>query len=322
MTKSEIGWWSSGPVSIVVFMAAAAFAQPLAPSVAGPGLTEGSGRETASIAPAAPGRVRRRLRAVAPDKEVIVTLPGDVPLVLVRIPAGTFEMGAPVDERGTESGEQPVHRVTISQDFYLGKYEVTQGQWRAVMGSNPSYFTSCGDTCPVEQVSWSDVTGSGGFLEKLNQHLSSTGQPGAGKYRLPSEAEWERAARGGTQTRFSYGDALGCGDRCETCAVHAQSMWWCGNAAGATRPVGQKAANPFGLYDVHGGVWEWVQDWYAPYSSSAQTDPQGPPSGSGRVVRGGSWGSYARYCRSAPRDGDDPVTSRYSDIGFRLARPL
>ena len=126
-------------------------------------------------------------------RETTVMLPGKVPLVLVRIPAGTFTMGSPIGERSREDDEAQ-HQVTLTRDYYIGKYEVTQAQWQAIMGSDPSYFSSGGDY-PVEQVSWNDITAPNGFLAKLNRHLAGTGQPGAGRMRLPTEAEWERAAR-------------------------------------------------------------------------------------------------------------------------------
>lgn len=253
-------------------------------------------------------------------QEVTVTLPGGVPLVMVKIPAGTFQMGSPGTERNRDFDET-LHQVTVTSDYYMGKYAVTQGQWRAVTGSNPSYFLSCGDSCPVEQVSWNDTAGSGGFVEKLNQYLSSTGQPGAGKFRLPTEAEWERAARGGTTTRFSFGDALNGDDLCGVNADTDPYVWWCGNSGNTTHTVGSKAANPYGLYDVHGNVWDWVQDWYGDYPSSAQTNPTGPTSGSYRVVRAGSWDDYARSARSANRSSDDP-NAHAINIGFRLAMSL
>jgi len=250
--------------------------------------------------------------------EITVMLPGNVPLVLVRIPAGPFVMGSPSGERN-RGDDETQHRVTLTRDYYIGKYEVTHAQWQAVMGSNPSYFRGCGGDCPVEQVSWIDITEAGGFLAKLNRHLSSTGQPGAGQVRLPTEAEWERAARGGTTTRFSYGDVLDCDDFCKPCATHEQHMRWCGNNTPA-RPaqVGSKQLNPYGLYDVHGNVIEWVQDWYGPYSSSAQKDPKGPWKGSDRIIRGGRSDSPAQNCRSAYRGIKSPDT-RDAHTGLRLA---
>ena len=257
----------------------------------------------------------------ASSNEVTVTLPGGVPLVMVKISAGTFQMGALASERGTSSPEQPQHQATLTSDYYMGKYLVTQGQWQAVMGTNPSYFSSCGNSCPVEQVSWSDIRGTGGFIEKLNAYLTSTGQVGAGKFRLPTEAEWERAARGGTQTRFSFGDALECDDACGACASADPYVWWCGNSGSTSHPVGTKQANPYGLFDMHGNLWEWCEDWYGAYGSSAQTNPTGPTTGSSRVFRGGYWTYNLRGARSAFRNYGDPDLRNYG-IGFRLARSL
>jgi len=255
--------------------------------------------------------------ASSAGQEITVMLPGNVPLVLVRIPAGTFTMGSPSGERN-RGDDETQHQVTLTRDYYIGKYEVTQAQWRAIMGSNPSYFSSGGDYA-VEQVTWNDITESGGFLAKLNRHLASTRQPGAGQMRLPTEAEWERAARGGTTTRFSYGDVLDCDDSCKPCATHAQHMRWCGNnTPGRPALVGSMKPNPHGLYDVHGNVFEWVQDWYGPYSSSAQKDPKGPWKGSDRVIRGGRSDSPANWCRSAYRGIKSPDT-RDAHTGLRLA---
>jgi len=254
-------------------------------------------------------------------QEVTVNLPGNVPLVLVRIHGGTpFMMGAPAGERGSSPWEMPQHQVTIAQDYYLGKYEVTQAQWQAVMGSNPANNYGVGADYPVYNVSWNDIQGTGGFIDKLNQAQSTT------NFRLPTEAEWEYAARAGTTTRFSYGDVLECGDSCQGCAMHTQYMWWCGNAYSNTtttgqRPVGQMLASRLALFDMHGNVWEWVQDWWHFFYTDAPMDGSAwlVPPGSNRVVRGGSWHDNADKCRSAQRDYINPA---YSDgnIGFRLAR--
>jgi formylglycine-generating enzyme required for sulfatase activity len=189
----------------------------------------------------------------------------------VRIPAGEFQMGSEND-----SDEQPVHRVKISRDFEMGKCEVTQAQWQAVMGNNPSRFE--GDNLPVENVSWSDVQE---FIKRLNQADSKY------QYRLPTEAEWEYACRAGTT-----GDYAGDLDA---------MAWYEKNSGGKTHAVGQKQANAWGLYDMHGNVWEWCQDWYDSnyYRQSPGADPTGPTAGSARVFRGGSWDYAAACCRSA-----------------------
>jgi formylglycine-generating enzyme required for sulfatase activity len=251
------------------------------------------------------------------SRAITVLLPGKVPLVLVRVPAGTFTMGSPVSERGRGDAETP-HQVKLTREHVIGQAEVTQAQWQALMGSNPSYFSYGGDS-PVEQVSWDDITGPDGFLARLNRHLASTSQFGAGRMRLPTEAEWERAARGGTTTRFSHGDALGCDDLCGPCPTHLRYMKWCGNNdSGRAEPIAGRRPNPFGLFDAHGNAREWVQDWYGEYAATPQIDPTGPPSGSHRVVRGGRNDSGAKYCRSAVRDFEAP-DFRDAHTGFRVA---
>ena len=208
-------------------------------------------------------------------------------------------MGSPANETGRYDDEGPVHHVTISKAFYLSKYEVTQKQWNEVMGDNPSHFK--GDDLPVEKVSWDDVQE---FIKKLNEKESTD------KYRLPSEAEWEYAARAGTTTRYSFGDddsKLG------------EYAWYRENSGVKIHPVGKKGANPWGLYDMHGNVWEWVQDeWHNSYNSvplngSAWEDG----SGAFRIVRGGGWYNNAGLCWSAFRNRNDPG-NRFNDLGFRL----
>jgi len=220
------------------------------------------------------------------------------------IPAGTFTMGSPTNELGRNYDETQ-HQVTLTQFYYMQTTEVTQGQWRAVTGSNPSYFSSCGDDCPVEQVSWDDVQS---FISALNNL-------GQGTYRLPTEAEWEYAARAGSTTAFANGGIteLYCGYDPNLDAMG----WYCYNASFTTHPVGLKQPNDWGLYDMHGNVWEWCQDLYGDYPSSAVTDPTGPSSGSDRVLRGGGWYFYAGDCRSANRGSSDP-SDRNGYDGFRL----
>ena len=241
---------------------------------------------------------------------------GAKPLEMIPIPAGTFTMGSPSSERGRSSDEGQ-HAVTLTQAFYLGKYEVTQAQWAAVMGSNPAGSSSYGhgDDYPVHYVSWNDCQS---FIEPLNGL-------GLGTFRLPTEAEWEYACRAGTDTRFSFGDALECADTGDSyCAVMDEYMWWRGNRTyggeqSGSKEVGRKLPNPWGLYDMHGNLWEWCSDWYGSYPSGPQVDPQGLTSGSYRVLRGGYWYNYAQYCRSARRNNYSPG-ARAIGIGLRLLR--
>ena len=224
-------------------------------------------------------------------------------------------MGSPDDERGRWGSEGPQHEVTISQAFYLGKYEVTQAQWEAVMGANPASSWGVGDDYPVYYVSWDDC-------ENFIQWLNSLGQ---GTFRLPTEAEWEYACRAGTDTRFSFGDALECDEPDEVyCELADQYMWWGGNRTyggeqDGSKEVGRKRPNPWGLHDMHGNLWEWCSDWSGSYPSGPQVDPQGPSTGSRRVLRGSYWnGSTTQNCRSAVRNSYSPGDR--SNIGVRLLR--
>lgn len=253
--------------------------------------------------------------------EVTVTLPGGLPLVLVRIPSGTLLMGAPDGDDWAASWERPQHEVTITSDYLIGKYLVTQGQWKSLMGTNPSYHFYCGDDCPVDWVSWNDIAAAGGFLEKLNAHLAETGQPGAGRLRLPTEAEWERAARGGTRTRFPFGDVLDCDWGCIPCPEAEPYVWYCANSEESTRPVGSNLPNPYGLYDMHGNLWELLADWYGVYSAGALTDPKGPPDGVFRVIKGGAWKHELLNTRPSMRYGKTPVF-RHNYVGFRVGADL
>jgi formylglycine-generating enzyme required for sulfatase activity len=249
---------------------------------------------------AAPARIVFLLLTLltAPQAQTVLdkTLVNTIGMEFVLIPAGTFQMGSTTGD----SDERPVHQVTISQPFYLGKYEVTQAQWQAVMGQNPSLFQGT-PNLPVEQVWWDDVQE---FIRKLNAKEGHT------KYRLPTEAEWEYAARASTTTAYSFGDDA---------TRLGEYAWYKGNAGERTHPVGKLKPNPWGLYDMHGNVWEWVQDWYQRYESEAVTDPRGPDLGTHRSRRGCAWNNAAEVCRS---------TNRYSSpgyrddfLGFRLLRP-
>jgi serine/threonine protein kinase len=223
----------------------------------------------------------------------------------VYIPPGTFIMGSPSSEPGRGSNEKQ-HRVTLTQGFYMQTTEVTQGQWTAVMGRNPSKFTNCGDNCPVETVSWNNAQN---FIRMLNR------KEGIGTYRLPTEAEWEYSARAGSTTAFANGNIseLKCGHDSNLDAMG----WYCGNSNKKTHPVAQKRPNDWGLYDMHGNVNEFVQDRYGKYPSDFVTDPKGPSNGPDRVMRGGCWFADAMDSRSAKRYGLSP-DYRYSSNGFRL----
>lgn len=251
-------------------------------------------------------------------EELIISLPGGVPLVLARIPAGSFLMGSPAGERSREENEGPQHQVTLTRDLFVGKTEVAQGQWKAVMGSLPNQDCGLGDYRSVCQVSWAAIAGPGGFLERLNNHLQATGQVGTKTLRLLTEAEWEYAARAGTTSRFSFGDVLSCDDQCGACANASAHAWWCGNnSPEGVKPVAEKRPNGFGLYDIHGNLWEWVHDFMGPYGSGPQVDPVGPSSGPGRVARGGSFPGNLASCRSARRLLGDP-NSAFPYVGFRV----
>jgi formylglycine-generating enzyme required for sulfatase activity len=206
------------------------------------------------------------------------------------IPAGTFLMGS---ER-----EPPVHEVTLTRAFHLGRFPVTQAQWEAVMGTNPSQFQ--GPDRPVEQVSWDDCQA---FVERLNA-------AGQGTFRLPTEAEWEYACRAGAPGKFCFGD-------------HEEKLgeygWYSANSGGQTQPVGQKTPNACGLHDMHGNVWEWCQDWWDDYAAEPVTDPQGAPSGflGARVFRGGCWRGGADFAASAHRGGRG-APYRAGILGLRL----
>ncbi len=226
-----------------------------------------------------------------------ITLNGEVVFKMIAVDGGTFSMGA-TSEQGSDanSNEKPVHSVTLS-DYYIGETEVTQELWEAVMGSNPSYFS--GDQKPVEKVSWDDCKE---FITKLN---NLTGK----NFRLPTEAEWEYAARGGNKSKgYKYSGSNTIGD----------VAWYSSNSSSTTHNVKTKSPNELGIYDMSGNVWEWCEDWYGDYSSGSQTNPMGPSSGSSRVLRDGSWNSNAWGCRVSLRYGGSPGLLRSSSGGFRV----
>ena len=228
----------------------------------------------------------------------VITIPvkDDISIEMVKVEAGSFNMGATPEMQNPDEDEKPVHRVTLTNNYYIGKYEVTQALWKIVMGSNPS--NSKGDNLPVENVSWNNCQK---FISKLNKLTGKS-------FCLPTEAEWEFAARGGKKSRgYQYSGSNTLGD----------VAWYEGNSGSKTHAVGTKQPNELGIYDMTGNVYEWCQDWYGSYSSSPQTNPIGAVSGSCRVYRGGCWVSSARNCRTSYRGRRTP-DFRYGFLGLRL----
>jgi eukaryotic-like serine/threonine-protein kinase len=238
--------------------------------------------------------------APAPE-EAPKEITNTIGMKLVLIPAGEFLMGAPDSDKEAHKNARPQHRVRITRPFYLGAHEVTQGQYRAVTGTSPSIFEGS-DDLPVENVSWNDAIA---FCTLLSE------REGAG-YRLPTEAEWEYACRAGSTSRYSFGDDA---------SILGRFVWYSGNSGNTSHPVGRKQSNAWGLYDMHGNVWEWCSDWHGEYfyRRSPGTDPLGPKQAAIRVRRGGDWRAIPRDCQAAIRGGDAPG-DRGDSLGFRLAR--
>ncbi|MGN1242561.1 MAG: formylglycine-generating enzyme family protein [Alloprevotella sp.] len=233
---------------------------------------------------------------VSDGQNKVYTVNG-VSFKMIAVKGGTFTMGATSEQTGAFSNESPTHSVTLS-DYYIGETEVTQELWTAVMGSNPSNFTGNMQR-PVEKVSWNDCQT---FISKLNELTGET-------FRLPTEAQWEYAARGGNQAQGRLYSGSNTID---------DVAWYTSNSSSTTHPVKTKAPNELGIYDMSGNVWEWCSDWYGSSSSAAQTDPTGPSTGSHRVLRGGSWSDNATHCRVAYRVSYTPASS-ISNLGLRLA---
>ncbi len=239
-----------------------------------------------------------------------VDLGDGVEMEFVWIPPGEYMRGGRLSPEETEEryggivdwyeDKHPRHRVRLTEGFWLGKTPVTQEQYEIVMGKKPSFFD--GDDRPVESVSWHDAIK---FTEKLSEQAEGT-------FRLPTEAEWEYACRAGTETEFYFGDDA---DRL------GEYAWYWGNSNSRTHPVGQKRPNAWGLHDMHGNVWEWCADWYGEYPSGTVTDPNGPDSGSLRVLRGGSWINLPNGCLSSRRGRGKP-DDRGENSGFRLAQDM
>lgn len=237
-----------------------------------------------------------RQPVTTPSKPVVRTYTvGNVSFEMISVKGGTFTMGGTSEQGAVDDDEKPTHSVTLS-DYYIGKYEVTQALWKAVMGNRPSTWK--GENLPVESVSWKDVQD---FIKKLNQ---KTGE----NFRLPTEAEWEYAARGGNKSkgyRFSGSNNIG------------DVAWQEDNSGKKTHPVGMKSPNELGIYDMSGNVWEWCEDKYGKYSSESQTNPTGSTKGSQRVLRGGSWSNFANICHISNR-GKDSAGEKFGNYGFRL----
>lgn len=239
-----------------------------------------------------------------PPAYLTIHLSDSVILEMVYIFPGDFFMGSPDDEIGRQPDEGPVRKVTISKGYYLGKYVVTQQQWETVMGNNPSVFQNFPDSPqrPVERVSWDDTQL---FLERLNSMDLDRGH-----FRLPTEAEWEYACRTGSSGRYSWGV-----DSSYRELFH--HAWFNSRSEGQSHPVGLKKPNDWGLYDMHGNVWEWVSDWMASYENAAVVDPKGPETGEKKIIRGGSWFNEPEALRCANRNAHI-TQSRQTNNGFRL----
>jgi len=225
-----------------------------------------------------------------------IDLGTDTPIEFILIPAGEFDMGSAPSEEARANDEGPVRRVRISKPFYIGRYEVTQAQWKAMMGQVSNSLKEI--DLPVEGIPWSKTVD---FCRRLSERELET-------FRLPTEAEWEYACRAGNMTAYSFGDAP---------SSLGQYAWFNSNSNHETHPVGQKKPNAFGLYDMHGNVWEWCSDWYDEYYADSTVDPAGPSEGASRILRGGSWFCTPGPCRSANRGWNTPET-RDDDVGFRI----
>ncbi len=318
-------FWCLGPMGglLLAFGCSGAGDQSPTPDLLGENTETGPGN-VASVAAKPPGltiapfdaeEARVHQESWAEHLGVEVEIENPIGMQLRLIPPGEFMMGSPESEEGRRDDESPQHRVRITRPFYLGVYPVTQSEWASVMGNNPSAFSSDGrnsdrvsglspDDFPVEMVSWEDAQE---FIGELNERSEETGWV----HRLPTEAEWEHACRAGTTTRYYFGV-----DEAEL----GEYAWFRVNSGSRPHPVGQKRPNAWGLYDMHGNVWELCFDWYSAdyYANSPLEDPTGPEGGSNRVFRGGGWSSTARACRSAFRHGLPPG-HRFDFLGLRVA---
>lgn len=237
-----------------------------------------------------------------PPENIVVKLSENIDLEMIYIPPGEFYMGSPAEEWKRQGDEGPVRKVKISKGFYLGKYEITQQQWEWIMKESPSVFQGFEDSDqrPVDRVSWEDCQL---FIQRINALEKGT-------FRLPTEAEWEYACRAGSTERFPWGVD-------STYRGLFEHAWFFSRSEGKSHPVGTKKPNAWGLYDMHGNVWEWVSDWVGPYSNQMQTDPAGPESGEKKVIRGGSWFNEPEALRCANRNAHI-VQSRQTNNGLRV----
>ena len=229
----------------------------------------------------------------------VVDMGGGVALDLIWIPPGVFRMGSPFGEEGRFIAEGRRHQVTLTRGFWMGKFPVTQQQWERVMGNNPSHAK--GPRLPVDQVNWNDCQT---FIQALNRILATKDLTAS----LPAEAQWEYACRAGSETRFWSGDRV---------TDLARVAWFADNSDDQAHEVGRKPANPWGLCDMHGNVWQWCQDWLERYPPEDATDPQGPAAGQERILRGGAWNSEADICRAAYRF-SYPPDYRIMTAGLRV----
>jgi formylglycine-generating enzyme required for sulfatase activity len=301
-----------GIVTVVMWLRAPAAEGSVAPVAHADRASTGATTPPGAASPAA------LLEASAADTSAMAADPRPE---LIAIPGGAFWMGSKEDEHGRGPDEGPRHQVSVSK-FRLCRTEVTQGQWQAVMGQNPSQCEhGCGSDLPVQNVSWFDAIE---YLDRLSEREGLTrcyadrGADGAIQwnrqctgYRLPTEAEWEYAARAGTDTAYSAGSEP---------RVMAEHAWFEHNAGARMHPVASKPANPWGLHDMHGNVYEWVWDWHGPYSDAQERDPVGPAEGRLRVMRGGSFVSWSKDIRSANRFGVVPTARGGRGLGLRCAR--
>ena len=256
-----------------------------------------------------PGKQTSAARVrLSADGQIVPTTPAPR-ANLVWIPPGAFTMGSPANEKNRGGDEGPQTQVWISRGFWMNQYEVTQGEYREIMGANPSSFTG-NDRLPVENVTWTQAVD---YCAKFTTREQNAGRlPTGSVYRLPTEAEWEYACRAGTTTRFGFGDD----SENDLFNLLRAFAWFDLNAGGKTHLVGEKAPNRWGLFDMHGNVWEWCGDWHGEYQGGSVSDPKGASSGSFRVIRGGGWSDTGGNSRSAKRNNNSP-SNQNNNLGFR-----